>query len=119
MKYKCNPGKSNKFVMNMLLCFIIFTSTLWLILREYVYFFVYLFLAALLWHMYYFSSYEIKDNYFVYKVGFLKFKIKYKDIKEVIKNDNKIILKLKYIRLGVYVENIQRFYMNLLSKMER
>lgn len=117
MKFKVKPEKSNLVLMSSILLFLLVTCILWLILREYVYFTIYLVLTLLIFYVYFFTFYFIKEEYFVTKLGFLKIKIKYENIRSVENLKEGVKLNLKKFSMNIYPHNKDIFVAKLNSKL--
>jgi len=119
MKFKFKPEKSNLFLMTSIIFLLFATCVFWLIIKEYIYFSVYIILTLLIAHMYYFTSYFIKDNYFVTRLGFVTIKIKYSKIMKVESLKDKVKIILNSFSIDIYPKNKEIFLAKLNSKIDK
>jgi len=102
-----------------LILILIVICIFWLILREYLYFIIYIILTLLIAYTYYFTCYYIKDKYFITKLGFIKIKIKYDSIKSVENLKDRVKIYLKNLKFDVYPNNKDIFVIKLNSKIDK
>lgn len=117
MKFKAKPEKGNMLLMSAVIILLLVTCIFWLIIRKYLYFGFYLFFTLAIAHMYYFTNYYIKENYFVTTLGFIKIKIKYDSILSVENLTDKVKLKLRNFGITIYPNNKDIFVAKLNSKL--
>lgn len=118
MKYKVKLEAANLFFMTLIFILLVFTCILWLVLRKYLNFTIYIVLTLILIHMYYFQCYFIEDKYFVIKMGFCKLKIKYSNISDLELTNNKVSAKIWNMKIRFYPEDCKKFYDILKNKIE-
>lgn len=116
MKYKVKYDKFHLIFMTILLLLCFVSCLLWLKLNKYGYFGIYFGASIILGYVYYFTSYELRKEYLIIKLGFIPIKIKYKDILNIKENKGNITLKLKNYSLNIYPENKEEFSKNLKSR---
>jgi len=118
MKYKVKHEKSNLTFMTstLILCFI--TCIFWLILKEYIYFGVYLVITLLIAYFYYFIIYILNKNFFIIRLGFINIKFNYKKIKKIEKLESGLKIYFEKIKITVYPHNKDIFYVNIKDKMK-
>ncbi|MBE6156560.1 MAG: hypothetical protein E7161_02325 [Firmicutes bacterium] len=119
MKFKFKPEKSNLFLMTSIIFLLFITCIFWLIIKEYIFFSVYIMLTVIIAHIYYFTSYFIEAKYFVTKLGFIKIKIKYSDIRKIEDMQEKVKISLKSFSFYVYPRNKDIFVAKLNSKIDK
>lgn len=117
MKYKIKLEKPKIVSMASILFLCLLTCFLWLSLREYIFFSIYLILTVMLAHMYFFTYYYIEENYLVIKLGFLIVKFKYSKILDIEKVNEAIKLKFKKFNISIYPSNKDDFYKKLKNKI--
>ena len=118
MKYKIKHEKGNLVFMTSVIIMCLITCGLWLMLKEYTYFSIYLIITLLIAIFYYFTYYYLKDNYLIIKVGFINVKIKYKKIKKIDNLQNSIRLTYGKISMNIYPNNKDIFFAELSSKVK-
>ena len=118
MKYKIKHEKSNLILMSSILILCLITCYVWFIFREYIYFSIYLILTIIITHIYYFTYYYIKNDSLIIKLGFIRVKIKYNQIKSIEILKNSIKLNLEKISLNLYPNKKDMFYTEINSKMK-
>ena len=118
MKYRIKHEKSNKIFMTSVIILCLVTCMFWFILREYIYFSVYLFLTLLISYIYYFTYYYLKEEYLVIILGFIKVKIKYQKIIKIENLKNSVKLYFNGLSMDIYPNNKDIFYADMLDKMK-
>lgn len=118
MKNKIKHEKSNLMFMSSVLLLCLVTCIFWLILKEYLYFIVFFLSTLLIGYIYFYTFYEIKDKYLLIKLGFISVKIRYTNIKDIVKVDKSIKLVFNKISMNIYPHNIDMFYVDLKRKMK-
>lgn len=117
MKFRVKYEKSNIFLMSSIILCLLVTCMFWLILREYIYFAVYFALTLFISYTYFFTSYFIKEKYFVVRLGLINIKIKYSGIKSIEDGKDKLKINLKRFSFTVYPSNKEIFVAKLNSKL--
>ena len=118
MKYKIKHEKANLLFMSSVIIFCLITCIFWIMLREYIYFFAYLILILIISYIYYFTYYFLEERYLVFKLGFIKIKLKYSKIKKVENLKNNIKLTFNKMSMNIYPNNKDIFYLELNNKMK-
>ena len=118
MQYKIKHEKSNIVFMTSVMIMCLLTCVIWFVLREYSYFIIYLIATLLVFHIYYFTYYYIKENYLLIKLGFIKIKFKYKNINNIENKKEGIKLKFNNLSMNIYPSNKDIFYAELLNKVK-
>lgn len=119
MKFKVKFEKGNFYLMTLILTLCLFTCLVWLVLREYFYFIIYLIFTITIAQGYYFTNYIIEKNYFVIKLGIITIKIKYKKIKKVKIENNLVKIYFNKSKIKIYPKNKEVFVNKLNSKLTR
>lgn len=117
MKYKIKHEKSNKLFMTSIFIFCFITCLMWILLKEYIYFYIYLVLTILLSYIYYFTYYYLYKDKLVIKLGFINFKIKYKNIRKIDNLENSIKIFFNNISMNIYPNNKDIFFEDIKEKM--
>lgn len=117
MRFKFDFKKNNFYLMTLVLTLCLFTCLVWLVLREYFYFIIYLLATLIMINCYYFTSYVIDKNYLIIKLGIFKIKINYKKITDISSEKEKIVVSFKKIKINLYPENKENFVGALNSKL--
>ncbi len=118
MKSKIKLEKKKIILMSSILLVLLFTCVFWFLLKEYIYFTIYLILTIFIGYIYFFTFYILKEKYLLIILGFIPIKIKYKNIKSIEKLNIGIRLKLKYFNLILYPNKEDMFYLKLQEEME-
>lgn len=118
MKYKIKHEKSNKVFMSSVIILCLVTCLFWFLLREYIYFSVYILLTILISYIYYFTYYYLLEDKLIVRLGFIKIKIKYSKIKKVENLKNSIKLYFNNWNVNIYPNNKDIFYGDILNKMK-
>ena len=117
MKFKVKYEKSNFVLMTSIILLSIITCILWFILKEYIYFSVYFILTLLISYIYYFTYYYIKKDGLIFRLGFIKIKLKYNNIKKVENLKDKVKIYFNKININIYPKNKDIFVAELNSKL--
>ena len=117
MKFKVKYESAEFLFMTIILILCFFTCFIWLSLKEYPYFIIYFLLTLMIFHMYYFTSYQLTDKDLIIKLGFLKIKLKYFKIKKVKKEMTKRKIVYNKIPLNIYPDNLDKFLTMLNTKL--
>ena len=117
MKFKAKLEKSNVLLMSSIIFLLLVTCVFWIILREYLVGVIYFALTLFLLYTYFFTSYYLKEKFFVTKLGLIKVRIKYDSINQVENLKDKVKLHLKYFNITIYPNNQDIFVAKLNSKL--
>lgn len=117
MKFKVKYEKSNFLFMSSIFFLCIVTCIFWLILREYIYLVIYLLLTLFVAYTYYFTFYYIKKDCLIIKMGLIKVKFKYKNIRKIENLKDYIKIHFNRISINLYPNNKDIFYAELNSKL--
>ena len=117
MKFNFKPKKYNLYLMIFMIVLLLITCAIWFHLKEYVYFGVFLVLSIAIIHIYFNTLYIIDDKYLITKLGFLKIKIKYNNIKKVEEINQKVNIVLNNFTLDVSPENRDVFIKEINKKV--
>ena len=90
---------------------------MWLAIREYIYFFIYISLTLIIAHIYYFTTYTIYNKKLIIKLGIIKLKINYKNIKKVELVKERVKLQLDKFSINLYPANKEMFIAKINSKL--
>lgn len=118
MKFKIKHEKTNLVFMSSVIVLSLVTCIFWLMLREYIYFLIYLVLTLLIAFVYYYTYYFIKKDSLIIKLGFIKIKIKYSSIKKIENLNNCIRLTFKNFNMNIYPNNKDIFFAEINSKLK-
>ena len=102
MKFKIKHEKANLVFMTSVLILCLFTCIIWLMIREYSYFIIYLLLTLLIAIFYYNTYFYIKNDGLIIKLGFIKVKIEGKHNFHAFTSDTPIeecIRTINYIKI--------------------
>jgi len=117
MKFSVKYEKSNIMLMTSIFILLLITSLLFLVFKEYLYFIIYLIITLLISYVYFGTSYFVKEKYFVTKLGFIKIKIKYSNISNVIIEKDRVIIYLNKFSFSIYPSNKEIFLAKINSKL--
>lgn len=117
MKFKVKPEKSNLLLMSTLLLLCLTTCFMWLVIREYICFGIYFALTLIIAHMYYFTSYILKEDILIIKLGFIKIKINYNKISNIEVIKDRVKLNFKKLNINIYPNNKEIFVAKINSKL--
>ncbi len=119
MKFKEVIPKKNRLVLNITLPALVIVCILWIILKEYIRFAIYLLFTIICFHMFLQTYYYLRKDYICVKSGFLKIKLYYKNIKEVVDSEDKLIIKHNNINWTFYPDDKKSFVKELKSKVSK
>lgn len=115
MRYKNKLDKKNIIYITVIILISILTLLGIFYLKQYLFALIFILLVILLLHIYINTTYEINDEYFIVRYGFIKMKFKYENIKSINLVNDKI-----YLRIGLsdFILNIDdsKKVMNELKK---
>ncbi len=115
MKFEVKPSRNNLVTMISTIIMIFVTCVVWIMLKEYLYFGIFMGLTLIVMYFYFVTSYELKEDHLVVKVGFIPFKFKYSNIKKVEVLPDKVKLSMKLFNLELYPKDKDTF-VNMLNK---
>jgi len=118
MKFKIKHEKSNLIFMSSVIILCLVTCVFWFLLREYIYFIIYFLLTLVISHMYYVTYYFLEKDKIIFKLGFIKIKIKYKNIKKIENLKNSIKITFNNFSMNIYPDNKDIFFAEINSKMK-
>lgn len=108
MKYQNKLDKKNIIYITIVVLISILTLAGILYLEQYAFAIIFMIIIVLLLYTYINTTYELGENYFIVRYGFIKIKFKYDNIKKIDLLNDKIYLKIGISDFVMNIDNPQK-----------
>ena len=119
MKFKSKPNKNNMVTMISTLIMIFVTCIIWIYLKEYLYFSIFMIFIIIILHIFLCTTYEFSNNALIVRLGLLPIKIKYENIKSIDVLVDKIKITTNLYNTELYPDDLDKFTKLLKSKIKK